>query len=507
MSGLPRKDGGALYLHRYDPGSLPSRRQRTCIGRSNRIQDEGHLLGELTQHYVALPQSSDPPDGATRTSTLSVIGRLGNKHRGLSIGEALTRAEYVAIGHCQISGGPAASSRVPSRGEKAGEMPSTTNPTPSPPSLTLVQQRKSLDVANPAAAALLREKRKGQGHTVWPENLFIRPRGECVTIPQDEERSYDGVPTKAAGNIEGIPFFGLVTAADERSFREALHPPPDPTTTTLAAFTRLPQQSCGGGELEYNNPMCDTFCRNELVARHNIHESRKAAKCQQDLRSGVKEVRLPQQATTPVYMGCAPDSALGGIGMEEPDTDRATSVKPTQADASAILVVDDQSVAPPPSVGPANEQKPRDVLECPNGTSTDTCAGTPAPCPATPPHIPSDVGARNPTAAAAVGMRRWNKARPVLCPSVYDASFGRPSSREVENAEWIATHRPYPRPYEVPPCLGRCGRSDYHATFGVTQAAPESSQYISDAERFVTTKQVQLFTPNDWQVRVMQGKP
>lgn len=53
--------------------------------------------------------------------------------------------------------------------------------------------------------------------------------------------------------------------------------------------------------------------------------------------------------------------------------------------------------------------------------------------------------------------------------------------------------------YDVPPCLGRCGRTDYHATFDQVQAAPNSALYAGSEERFTTTKQVPLCTPSDWQ--------
>lgn len=65
--------------------------------------------------------------------------------------------------------------------------------------------------------------------------------------------------------------------------------------------------------------------------------------------------------------------------------------------------------------------------------------------------------------------------------------------------EWVTSYVPRARPWDVTPCLGRCGYSDKRVTFDRVQAFKNSAMFPSSKEQYTSVAHEALDTPSNWQ--------
>ncbi|CCW61947.1 unnamed protein product [Phytomonas sp. EM1] len=364
-----------IYLQRFEPSSLPKHRERTLTGRSNRQRFEAERIRELERLFIKSRAATSDAKGSRRGHPLSV-------------GEVLCRSEYGTVGlpsmaaplRCSMTKGttkvPDLPTQRPSQVVIPGEAPDANGgsvvpkvvnkeePMVGPKDVTESQspgglpqrQREERGSAvgrfnpvHPAVVTLLSDNKRGKGHTKTAESCLM-----SALQPLPPRPTLKGVINRP--NCDGGATVGVSSSGNN-----ALRTPAD-------AATR------GGGQLEYDDPLVNPYCRNALVARHH--------------QRGRLQLREGGVSSTP--LGEAPLTS--------------TTLK----------------------------------------------------------------------------LQRELRAR---------------------EAAWIASYMPSLRPYDVQPCLGRVGCTDYHPTFDRVQADPSSTLYADADARFRTIQEYPLDTPNFWQLQ------
>lgn len=281
-NGLPRR-GVPISLQRFEPGSLPKRQQRSYVGKTNRLQEEANLADSLQKVFI------DDPDRLSVAQRLRCTGYLsaedGTKLRTRA--QQTTRSIRAGRGTARMAdstltldGDDAVDDKdgddnnnlhhhhnskdVLSRAAKAGTgkgkrgkhiLPPATPP-PTPPQADLAFQTALLEVdMHPAVATLLHHNAYGKGRNPGAENFFLQHGEDPVyTVPQDSK--LDTYPK--------LPFI---------------------------VSNRAVVAGCGGGELEYDDPIeDDRFARNAFVARNRILRRANAA-------SGAAATETPKSKT------------------------------------------------------------------------------------------------------------------------------------------------------------------------------------------------------------------
>lgn len=244
MNGLPLSKP-SLAFQKYQPASNPKNRERVNVGRSNKTQFQLQKTGELEDVFL---QSSS-------VAQLSVGSRLVaqrfNSDRGTNEMLASRRKAANAL-RLALEGTRGEEDELHDH-QKEYRNGFVSPPTPPPPPTNCVCAAKTninaLEV-HPGVNYLERQNRHGKGHQISPENYFL-------SSPTPKYPSFS-----SNTNGKEVSTFlgkngGCASVAIPRPF----------IIPDAYAQERL---SCGGGMLEYNDPIQDSHSHNPHCARFHI---------------------------------------------------------------------------------------------------------------------------------------------------------------------------------------------------------------------------------------------
>ncbi|CCW66291.1 unnamed protein product [Phytomonas sp. Hart1] len=266
-----------IDLQRFELSSLPKHRERLLTGHSNRRAFEAERIRELERLFLKPQTAKSEAKGSCRGHPLSVGAILCRSEYG-TVRQPSTKT---SLQHRRMKGETNAQNESlpkPSQITVAEEAPSTNvrfllsngvkkeEPNSEAKDVIKCQDLDSIsgrcrrrmpqatipEPVHPTIIALLSDNKRGKGHIKTVENHFISAM-QPSTLQTTSRRTLNHL------EIDGNTVNTTSSSGDDR---------PRAYATTTAR---------GGGQLEYDDPLVNPYCRNALVARHHQRSRRREA--------------------------------------------------------------------------------------------------------------------------------------------------------------------------------------------------------------------------------------